>query len=495
MILFASLMLQADDITINKGLYRTTYETLSLPEDENMGFLGINYLLANEMGFYYGVGVYGAITGERGGFFTGGLELGYQQTLIHNLVFDVGIFGGGGGGGSAPQGGGLMLRPHAGLLYDASSWKLGLAYSKVKFPNGDIDSNQLSLQLDIPFEMVSAETNNSERVHKAISSYASQYDFGWSDHYFAAAFEQYFPLSGTKDTAGQKDLENISLIGFEYGSYLHKYWFGFLETSGAFNGGAGGYAEVLGGVGYDYTLNEKFGMKAKVSLGSGGGGRVDTGGGFIYKANIGAYYKPIKAVTINAEAGYIDAPNGTFHAKVIKLNLAYNLSILGIGHSISGVAAYKETATGEWNIRMVNQTYLPSDTIRYNKQDAAVQLIGLKIDRYINSHFYVTGQAYGAYDGNVGGYAGGLFGLGYRTPRVYNTLSFYCELLGGAGAGGGVATEGGALMQPMVGANLAINKEVDVQVGIGRIRSFQGTLNTTLFDLGLVYKFGTIEKR
>jgi hypothetical protein len=144
---------------------------------------------------------------------------------------------------------------------------------------------------------------------------------------------------------------------------------------------------------------------------------------------------------------------------------------------------------------MVNQTYLPSDTIRYNKQDAAVQLIGLKIDRYINSHFYVTGQAYGAYDGNVGGYAGGLFGLGYRTPRVYNTLSFYCELLGGAGAGGGVATEGGALMQPMVGANLAINKEVDVQVGIGRIRSFQGTLNTTLFDLGLVYKFGTIEKR
>ncbi|MGB5965632.1 MAG: hypothetical protein WBG65_08860 [Sulfurimonadaceae bacterium] len=494
-VLFATASLQAEDVTINKGLYRATYETLSLPGNEDMGFLGINYLLTNEMGFYYGLGVYGSITGERGGFFTGGLELGYQHNLFKTILLDVGLFGGGGGGGAAPQGGGLMLRPHAGLLYDASSWRLGLAYSKVKFPNGEIDSDQISLQLEMPFETVSAETKDSKGLDKALRSYSHQYDFGWIDHYFAATFERYFPLSGTKDTSGEEDLESISLIGFEYGSYLNKRWFGFLEAAGAMNGGAGGYGEVLGGLGYDYAFNQKLGVKAKVSLGSAGGGRVDTGGGFVYKAYIGAYYKPIKELTINAETGYMDAPDGSFSAQIVKLNLAYSLTFLGIGRNIRDVDTYKDATTGEWNIRIVNQTYLPSDTIRYNKEDNAVQLIGLKIDRYINNHFYVTGQAYGAYSGDVGGYASGLVGLGYRTPRFFETMSLYFELLGGAGAGGGVASEGGAIIQPMTGINYGITKRVDVQVGIGQIRSLKGTLNTTVADIGLVYKFGTIEKR
>lgn len=493
--MFVSALLQAEDVTINKGLYRTTYETLSLPGNEDMGLLGINYLLTNEMGLYYGLGVYGSMTGQRGGFFTGGLEFGYQHDLFKNLLFDVGFFGGGGGGGAAPQGGGMMLRPHAGLLYDASSLKIGLAYSKVKFPNGDIDSDQLSIQLEMPFETLSAEIKENEDLDKALSRYSHQYDLSWIDHYFAATFAQYFPLNGTKDTSWQEDREKVTLVGFEYGSYFNKQWFGFLEASGAVQGGAGGYAEVLGGLGYDHAFNQKLGVKAKVSLGSAGGGRVDTGGGFVYKANAGVYYKPIKTLTINAEAGYIDAPDGSFSAQTVKLNLAYNLIFLGIGRDALDADSYKDATTSEWNIRMVNQTYLPAGSIRYNGDDDAVQLIGLKIDRYLNNNFYLTGQAYGAYAGGVGGYASGLVGLGYRTPLLFDTISLYLELLGGAGAGGGVASEGGAIIQPMVGASYRITKSVGAQVGFGQIRALNGTLNTTVVDMGLLYRFGTIEKR
>ncbi len=486
--------LYATEVIVKPGLYRTTYETVTLPDDEEMGLVGINYLLRSETGFYYGLGVYGAVTGQRGGFFTGGLEVGYEQKLFKNIALDLGFFGGGGGGGAAPQGGGLMLRPHAGLLYDASSWRAGLSYSLVEFPNGDISSDQFALQLEVPFDTVLAETTDIEVLNSSLGSYTAKDSFGWFEHYFSLTFQQYYPLDGTTDTGGVQDLGNIGLVGFEYGSYFDKHWFGYLESAGAMTGGAGGYAEVLGGLGYDYALSRNLGLKAKLSLGSGGGGQVDTGGGFIYKADVAAYYRPVDALTVNLEAGYMDAPDGHFSAQTAKVSLAYNLTLFGVGNGSSG-SADGETDIGRWLIRLVNQSYLPSNTIRYNAEESAVELVGLKIDRYFSENFYLTGQAYGAYSGGVGGYASGLLGLGYKTPYLFKKASLYFELLGGAGAGGGVATEGGAIIQPMAGIAYDFSDAVGVQAGVGQIKAVNGSLNTTVVDAGLVFRFNTIEKR
>ena len=74
-------------------------------------------------------------------------------------------------------------------------------------------------------------------------------------------------------------------------------------------------------------------------------------------------------------------------------------------------------------------------------------------------------------------------------------MSLYLELLGGSGAGGGVASEGGAIMQPMAGIDFSVTKNISVQAGIGRIKSFEGALDTTVADIGIVYRFGAIEKR
>lgn len=493
-LLFPLAAATAYEVTIHQNSFRTTYETVKLPNNEDMGFIGINYLYESNIGFYYGLGVYGAMTGQRGGFFTGGLEVGYQLHLHENIALDLGVFGGGGGGGAAAQGGGLMLRPHAGLIYDANDYRVGLTYSQVEFPNGNISSNQMGLQLEIPFQTVTADMTDSARLYKGLLEYSDTYDFGWVDHYFAATFQQYFPLSGTTDTSGQKNTKTISLIGFEYGSYFNPRWFVYMETAGAFQGGAGGYAEVLSGLGYDLHLNRSLGLKAKAALGSAGGGQINTGGGFVYKANLAAYYKPIEQLTINAETGFMHAPDGDFMAQIAKLSLAYNLTFLGIGNNIRHVNVYKKTTSGEWNFRLVNQHYLASDTIRYNGIDDPVDLIGLKIDRYLNDNVYVTGQAYGAYEGDVGGYASGLVGLGYRTPKLLDKISGYVELLGGAGGGGGVASEGGALIQPMAGISYEVSKDFDIQFSIGKVDALKGSLDTTVSDIGIVYKFRTLEK-
>ena len=61
---------------------------------------------------YGGITLYGAATGRRGGFFTGGYTLGLERQLFDNFIFDAGGYVGAGGGGAAAQGGGLMIRPH-----------------------------------------------------------------------------------------------------------------------------------------------------------------------------------------------------------------------------------------------------------------------------------------------------------------------------------------------------------------------------------------------
>ncbi len=484
--------LPAEEIIFTEGMYRSTYEIIALEKDEDMGLMGIDYLIKNDLDIYYGIGIYGALYGERGGFFTGGIALGYQPALYKDIYADIGFFTGGGGGGAAAQGGGLMLRPHIALLYDTKYFSMGLGYSKVLFPNGDINSDQLYVQVDIPFDKITADVQDHDALNRLLLSHTSDYSFSWNKHCFAATFEHYFPLRDTYDTQG-KDEKEITLVGFEYSSYIDRSWFGFFEVAGAMSGGAGGYAEVLGGLGYEQILSDKIKAKAKVSLGSAGGGQVDTGGGVVYKTALGLSYAPLETMNFTTEGGYMGARDGSFKAYTFKLNVAYHLNMLGFEKMSKSSDMLHDVSSGKWSVRIVNQLYYPSETIRYNMNKQAVSLVGLKIDRYLTSGLYLSGQANSAYAGDVGGYASGLIGLGYRTEPIQK-ISFYFELLGGAGAGGGVASESGALVQPMAGISYKMIKDFDLQVGIGKVRAFEGTLNTVVADIGILYRFYTLEK-
>ena len=75
--------------------------------------------------------------------------MGLERQLFDNFIFDAGGYvGAGGGGGGARRR--LMIRPHFGLKYDFIWSKLGLNYTYVDFPNGNISSDAIALSLDIP---------------------------------------------------------------------------------------------------------------------------------------------------------------------------------------------------------------------------------------------------------------------------------------------------------------------------------------------------------
>ena len=85
----------------------------------------------------------------------------------------------------------------------------------------------------------------------------------------------------------------MGLVGVEYSYFLDENWFATFETAGAVSGGVGGYAELLAGLGYrlPLTKNDRLAILPALTIGGAGGGEVESGGGFVTRANLGLEYR------------------------------------------------------------------------------------------------------------------------------------------------------------------------------------------------------------
>ena len=120
---------------------RVSFEDIPVSATEDMGTLGVHYDVKpfSDSDVYMGFGGYGALTGDRGGFFTGGVTLGYHHYIaddaVDGLAIDAGLFAGGGGGAGAFPGGGLMLRSHLMLEQEIGDVALRIGMVNTQFPN------------------------------------------------------------------------------------------------------------------------------------------------------------------------------------------------------------------------------------------------------------------------------------------------------------------------------------------------------------------------
>jgi hypothetical protein len=468
-------------------------ENIDISSTEDMGLLGIGYFIDINKNYYIGSSVYGAVSGQRGGFFVLGIDGGYKYIINDNFSLDAGLFLGGGGGGSAPQGGGLMVRPHLSLLYDFDDFKLGLGLSSVKFPNGDISSNQIFLQAEVPFDTAYLKghqfaltpTYNSIRNQLGSSLYST---------YMATTIEQYVPLSGTKNLNSNVETKNFQLVGFEYGAYFNKNAFVFIQTAGAAGGDAGGYMEVLSGLGYKYKFkNMPISADARVELGAAGGGNIDTGGGLVTKLKSGLSYDITDTFSLRGDIGYIHSFDGDFKAKTYGVNLFYNVKVPS-SKQLQKVKRNLFLNSSPTSVTLTHKSYLQSNTMLSSSsaKTQQIDLIGLKIKKHLNPNLYITGQAYGAYEGDAGGYAEGLVGFGLQSPKFFDQIKLNSEILLGAGAGGGLDTKGGAIAELTAGFSYDLSKSWDVGVNFGKMRSIKKGIDVNTISFDLAYNFSTL---
>ncbi|MCB2022161.1 MAG: hypothetical protein KDG44_15305 [Burkholderiaceae bacterium] len=455
---------------------RVTYESVTLPGDEKMGLVGASYLAELHEGLCVGPAVYGAASGERGGLFTVGAEAALCIRLAGPLALQTGLYVGGGGGGGAPVGGGLMLRPHADLLWDFGGYRLGVSISNVRFPSGEINSTQFGLVLAM----------NTKFVHLPGGTDPMAYFGGLRtgvgfDRILGVA-GAYRPASDALGKSGAPLGATIGTVGMRADHFFTPNFFGGIEANAAASGGAAGYAEFLGTLGLQWPVgSDRFTLGGRVALGMGGGGDVPTGGGLLGKAALDAALRLSRNVSLNLEAGWARAPQGSFSAPFGSLALMWDLDH---GNGAPTVQTREEFASG------IETYHLAA---RKKGPPATLDNVTLKFNRFVSESFYLTGQVHSAYAGDAGGFSVGLIGVGVQQMLGEHVL-VGAELLAGAAGGGGVDTGNGAVVQPMAYVGVDLSRSLSLRLGAGRVMSGGGGLDSNVLDLTLAFSFGVASR-
>lgn len=483
-------LLETPSLRSKPALLRMSYEVLDIGPSETMGLAGVHYLVNTHPGWYVGASGFGALEGERGGFFTAGFTVGTGMRFASKWLLDAGLFVGGGGGGSAPQGGGLMLRPHVGISHDVASALLGVGVSHVEFPDGGIGNTQLVLTLGIPFDVYYGRASDAGKIidRRDLVGLALKHS-EW-----LATYGEYRPGDKARTTEGDVMNAMLGHIGFEYRRYTDARRYYFIETAGAMAGESDGYGELLAGVGYRIPLTDRrLYFTTGLAAGGAGGGRVDTGGGLVGKVRVGLDYIFTSALKLGLEGGRITSA-GSFDANFYNLSLGYRLGDIGASARDKDSRILEDVRLAKWRFAAVHHTNL--NAARKSASARDLSMLGLKIEKFLTDSVYLTGQAYGAYAGGAGGYAIGLIGAGQEIPlRKDGRLSFNAELAIGAAGGGGMDTGGGMTVQPVAGLAWRFDRQLAARLEAGRVIASDGRLNSNLIGLGLTYEFSRPEYR
>jgi hypothetical protein len=429
------------------------FERVSLPEGERMGLIGGSLLFEIGSDWGIGPGVYSAVTGRRGGLFVGGIELQRRWGLGKGLSLATGLYAGGGGGASAPVGSGLMLRPALTLLKDIGpTFQLGLSWSSVRFPSGQIRSNQVGLMLGWRQEFV--HLSGSGTIPNSSLSMSGGLGFDR----MGVTVSTY----GLRDGSGRR----VSLVGAraERRSNIDGFTWG-MEAAAAAKGDAAGYMEILGSATFSIapfaSALPSWRIGARLSAGAGGGGAVPTGGGLIGKVAGTMEWSPAPGWTLGADYGLVRSRSNSLHARQAQIWLGMDLEPGLDGRGISTAHVVRTEWVGAWQ----HHTRIArSDGIR-----RPLDTIGLKLNRYLGEHVYITGQAHSAFAGGAGAYSVGLIGAGLSASPAAS-IRIGAEALVGAAGGGGVTTAGGAVTQGLLWAAWRPGSVGELRLGFGATR-------------------------
>ena len=466
----------SDAFVTKRAQIKLQYETLDLPKNEAMGILGASYLVEVSPEVFLGPAAYGAIYGDRGGFYSFGGELAWHHLVYPSLELQTGLYvgGGGGAGGNAYWGGGLMLRPHADLLWRVGDFKAGVSASNVTFPDGgQADSSQLGLVLVMDTQL---SYTNPDYVGHQLETGGRQ-GLGFDRVVPTAGI--YFVEQGSKKIGGAPQDNQLEFVGARLEHFVTPEIYVGLEAIGSVSNGADGYAEFLGTVGYEQPLVTDLTLGARLGLGTAGGGNVDVGGGFLAKVEAYATYDLTMDTHLSLEAGYTTAPDGHFDAFSTAMNLVFDLD-----HPFNAKLSQRIV---EQEFSMGTAHYFSASTKA--GPSYAADLVTIKMNHYLNDNLYLTGQTHWTYGGNFPGYGVGLFGLGYRSDRMANGIRAGLEMLAGGGGGASVDTRG-AILQPMAFVEVPLLNQVSIKAGFGELISVKGNLATPVVDLAVNFDYG-----
>ncbi len=469
--------------------WRASYEIIPIIGDE-MGVLGVHYdflPMTERPDLYLGLGGYGGLTGEEGGFFTVGVTLGQRTSLSDKLKLDLGLhLGGGGGSRFTFPGGGMIIRPHAALELQQGnySWRLGLAHTR--FPNSTNPDNQ-NTHLFVGLRKQSFDWRQGGGSSIPFAGNHATFRASAAALYYLTDDNK--PLLRDGRFTGNGENRDIPLLGFKVEQFYSRQAFLGLEVYGAGGGGADGYAAFLGSLGHTIPLGRYLQWENKLTMGMAGDGRLDTGGGLVGQFTTNLNLALSEHWYLRAGIGRIKALQGDFAATVLDFGIGWQASRPLATAGASGLFSTERYQAIPWLSSLAHKTYLPKPHTRNksgNPYHNQLHLIGLSLQRALNEWFSLSGSTHWAYEGNIGSYAEGLLGVNIH-PTLSDTAEWRFKLgyeLGVAG-GGVMDIDGGVIHQANLGLLYQINNQLSIDFNIGRMESQNRTFQADVLLLQL----------
>ncbi|OSY88360.1 hypothetical protein WH52_06245 [Tenacibaculum holothuriorum] len=502
-LILASLFLQSqENLSTLKGKelhnkVRLNFIPVEMPSEKfpelkpTMGMMGLHYQIPFNDWLYGGVGMYAALTGDQGGLFTLGVELGVNKQLYKNLYLDANFHFGGGGGYRKYINDGGFINPNIGLQYKKNDYSIGVQYSHVNFYSGEIKSNSVSFFVEIPSVLRLASYKDAQKEFE-ISNLSS--DNFWKrpivKNVQQVRFDFFQPIGKSKKDNGGELNETLYVLGFEYQKYLQENIFLFVHTDAIYKGLRAGFMDLFFGAGYHPYQSKYVNIFGKIGIGA-AGGRIAREGGLTIYPSAGVDLKISNKFAISGHGGYYRALDGDFEAYTYGVGIKY-YGLNGGADSSEEINTYK---TQGISVGVENQTYF--NVAKFdppnNKYEVDLQLLALQFNYDISNHFYLIGEAGFAYDGQSGGYAHGLAGIGYKTPSILNNkLNAFIDLVGGAAGGAGVDTDEGIVVRPTAGLNYNLANNFSLSVSGGKFIAPFGNVNSTNVNIGLNFNFASL---
>ena len=483
--------------TLN-GFFAMDYLSIDMPTNDlgpdelHMGLSGIHYNLKfND--FYGGLGMYGSVRGKRGGFFTLGVNLGYQSLLTDRLFLDTGVHFGGGGGAGAPDGGGAFILPHANLGYQFNSFSLTAGYSYINFFDaGEIKSHQLNVSLQVPIDVDYSSVNDADQEFKVSDLKKTAWNKKARRMSFMLHLNNLSANGNSQNNLGESLIgTTIRLAGFEVNSYLNNDWFLFAKFDGAYDGIRAGYMNILLGGGYHFGFNKnRTNILTKFGMGAGGGGSVETKGGMLMYPDISIEQHISNNVYLSVNKGFLMSPDAFFESSTFGVGLKYYTNINGV----KDLDDNQESKFKAFEVVVKQDLYLKADRMMQPTEN--LHQIAVQLNYFLNKNVYLAGQTAFANFGNAGAYAEGIVGLGVKTNSIFNDrVNIFLQALAGGAGGGAISTGEGLIFKPSVGMNYHLNDGFSLRGALGYVKARGGELSSPMINLGLSYRFAFLSSK
>ncbi|WP_299672531.1 hypothetical protein [uncultured Polaribacter sp.] len=500
---FCSCFLSAQTNTIpekrtQKAFAKIDFLSIPMPEttflnEPNMGFSGIHYNLFLNESFYTGIGIYGSVSGKRGGFFTLGVNAGFKKYIGDEFYLDTGFHFGGGGGAGAPDGGGAFILPHLNLGYDFTHFSLNTGWSYINFfDEGLIKGNQINVALEIPLDFHYSNYTNREQTFSSEKLNNSTWKQKTKKTSFLVHFNNLKVNKAKNNPAEIIEGKTIRLAGFEFANYLSKNWFAFLKVDGAYSGIRAGYMDVFFGGGYHFSFNNNStNILGKFGIGAGGGGGVDSDGGFMLYPDLSIEQKIFNNIYISVNKGFLLTPSRLFSTSTFGFGVKYYLERNGTFKNENTFAQGKFKGI---SVILKQDWYLDAERMENPTED--MHQISLQIHLDVNRHLYLAGQTSFANFGNAGAYAEGLIGVGIQTNKLLNTnTTFFTQVIAGAAGGGNISTGEGLIIKPSMGVAYQLHKTLSLRTAVGYVKAKGGELSNPFLNFGIKYHFSILNMK